>query len=151
MRAALLISFAATAAVACGGYGYEARTTTITGASMITSGPAVGERELSRTLSSTEHRLATAVCQRENHCGRGEVAPCVNATIGKARQELTSWDCQPAATRARLEECLAGIDEVACDVDIRKDRISFCPQNVACDDFKGRLISPGPELAKIWR
>lgn len=151
MRAAMLFSSAAFGAVACGGYGYEARTTTITGAPMITSGPAVGEPELSRTLAATSQRVALEVCKHENHCGRGDVPSCVDATIGRARQELTRWNCEPAAIRARLEECLAGFVDVSCEVDLRKDRLSFCPENVACENVQARLIDPGPELAKIMR
>jgi len=150
MRAALLFSVAAGGAIACG-HGREAGVTTITAAPIVTTGPAVGERELSRTLGSTSRRLATEVCGHEQRCGRGDAASCVDATIGRAREELTRWSCEPAAIRARLEECLAGIDEVSCDVDVRKDRLSFCPENVACENVQAKLIAPGPELAKVWR
>ena len=152
MRVAVLISFGVLGLIACGGYGYEARTTTITGAPMITSGPAAGESELSRTLGSTSQRVALEVCTHENRCGRGDVSECVDATLGRAREELTRWNCDPATTRARFEECLAGIDEVPCDVNLRTDRPNICPTTLTCGEVNAaRLVSPGPELAKIFR
>lgn len=151
MRKAMLFSLAVVGATACGRYGYETRTTTITGAPMITSGPAIGEPELSRTLGRTSQRVALEVCTHENRCGRGDVPSCVDATLGRARQELIRWDCDPASTRARLEECLAGLDEVPCDVNLRTDRRILCPSNLTCGDSQVRLVAPGPELAEIWR
>jgi hypothetical protein len=151
MRRALLFSFAAVWAVACG-YGYEARTTTITGAPMITSGPAVGEPELPRTLSATSEAIALEVCKHENHCGRASVPSCVNATVPRARRELKRWVCEPAAIRARFEECLAGFNELSCEVDlIRTQKRPLCPPNIACGDVAAHLIPPGPALAEIWR
>ena len=152
MRAAMLFSFGVVGLFACGGYGYEARTTTITGAPMITSGPGAGEAELSRTLGSTSQRIALEVCNHENRCGRGDVSACVDATLGRAREELTRWNCDPATTRARLEECLAGIDEVPCEVNLRTDRANISPTTLTCGELNAaRLISPGPALAEIWR
>jgi hypothetical protein len=124
---------AAVVSLAACGYGYETRTTTITGAPMITSGPAVGEGDLSRTMSSISERLATEVCARQEKCGRAtDATSCLNATIDKAKDELMRWDCSPAATRARIEECLAGIDEESCESDLTAPTRKICPPNVAC-------------------
>jgi hypothetical protein len=152
MRRSVLFCIGIMGAIGCGGYGYETRSTTITGAPMITSGPALGEPELPRTLRSTSERVASEVCSHESRCGRGDdVSSCVDATVGRARTELSRWNCEPAAIRARLEECLAGLGEVACDVDLRSDRRPFCPANAACEDVSAQLTPPGPGLARIWR
>jgi hypothetical protein len=150
MKRTLLSSCALVSVVACGGYGYEARTTTITGAPMITSGPALGEQELPRTLRSSSERLALAVCQHESYCGRTD-KHCVDATVQQARQELSSWRCEPAAVRARFEECLVGFQSQSCDLNLRTDKQPYCAANAACTDDNARLIAPGPELAKIWQ
>lgn len=153
MRRTSFLIITAAGAAACGGYGYEARTTTITGAPMITSGPGAGEAELPRTLRSTSQSVARAVCEHEQRCGRGRrggVSSCVDATVSKARKELSQWNCEPAAVRARLEECLAGFDEVSCDVDLETQKRPLCPGNVACGENNAKLIDPGPALAKIW-
>jgi hypothetical protein len=150
MRRASLSIFGVVALIACGGHGYEARTTTITGAPMTTSGPGVGEPELPRTLSSTSRRLALAVCTHEARCGRDEVASCIDGALPAVRSELLRWDCEPAATRARLEECLAGFDALTCERDLKTaDRL--CPVNAACGDFAGELVPPGRALADVWR
>ncbi len=137
--------------VACGKYGYEARTTTITGAPMITSGPAKGEAELPRNLSSTARAVALSVCRHENHCGRGTITSCIDATVDRARTELASWNCEPAAIRARYEECLASFDALSCDVDPRAEKRALCPPTEGCGTVQARLISPGPQLEKIWK
>ncbi|HVH44895.1 MAG TPA: DUF6184 family natural product biosynthesis lipoprotein [Labilithrix sp.] len=151
MRRSVLFSFAIAWALGCGGYGYEARTTTITGAPMMTSGPGIGERELPRTLRSASERMAQQVCTHENRCGRGSVSECASATLPRVTEELTRWNCEPAAIRARLEECLAGIDELSCDAVLSNKERTICPANDECHDRMVKLISPGPELAKIWR
>lgn len=150
MRKTVLSSCAVVSAVACGGYGYEARTTTITGAPMITSGPALGEPELPRTLRSAAEAIALGVCQHENFCGRGDKS-CADATVKQARAELSRWNCEPAAIRARFEECLAGFEAQSCDVNLLTDPKPFCPINAACDDDMAQMIAPGPALGKIWR
>jgi hypothetical protein len=151
MRRALISSLAAALMAACG-YGYETRTTTITGAPMITSGPALGEPELPRTFRAASERLAGAVCMHEQRCGRGEAVPsCVSATAKRARNELMRWDCEPAAARARLEECLAGLDAQPCPVNLRTDTRQLCPPVVGCGDLEAKLIPPGRVLAKYWK
>jgi hypothetical protein len=151
MRRALLLSLAVVSMIACG-YGYEARTTTITGAPMITSGPGAGERELPRTLNATSQRVAQEVCKHEQRCGRSDdVSACVDATVGRARDELMRWNCAPAAIRARFEECLAGVNDEPCLVDLRTEDRKLCPRpNVDCMDYAAQVTPPGPELAKIW-
>ncbi len=153
MRRATISSLAAVAMAACG-YGYETRTTTITGAPMITSGPGVGEPELPRTFRATSDRLAAEVCTHEQRCGRGSgsgVSECFDATAKSARAELMRWNCEPAATRARIEECLAGIDEQMCAVPLRTDPRPFCPPVEGCGDAEATLIPTGRALAEIWK
>lgn len=137
-------------AMACG-YGYETRNNEIVGTTTITSGPGVGQRELPRTLRSTSESVAAQVCKHENRCGRGTVASCVDATTPRAQDELSRWNCDPAAIRARLEECLASFDDLSCDVDLSKEKRPLCKANVACGDRNAKLIPSGPELAKVWR
>lgn len=149
MSRSALLAWLAASGLACG-YGYEMRSTAITGAPMLTSGPAVGEPELSRTIGDLSQRLATEVCRRELLCGNGTVdASCVNDTVERARRELTSWNCSPAATRARVEECLAGIDEESCELDL-STRARLCRANDACG-VTAELISPGAALAEQVR
>lgn len=152
MMRRLLLSFAFAGTIACG-YGYETRSTTITGAPMITSGPLTGERELPRTLSATSEQVALGVCKHEQRCGRADdVSACVDATVPRARDELLGWNCEPAAIRARLEECLSGFDEQPCVVNLRTEARKFCPRpNAACTDRTARLVSPGEPLADVMR
>ncbi|HVJ92043.1 MAG TPA: DUF6184 family natural product biosynthesis lipoprotein [Labilithrix sp.] len=151
MRRAVFMSFVVAGATACGRHGNEARTTTITGATMITSGPGVGEPELLRTLDATSQRLASEVCVHQSRCGHADASSCIDATLPEARAQLMSWNCDPAAIRARLEECLAGINEQSCEVDMQREARDLCPGNVACRDRAAGLIDPGPELAKVWQ
>ncbi len=150
MHRALIAGLAAVATAACG-HGNEARTTTITGAPMITSGPAVGEPELPRTFRAASERIAGGVCRHEQRCGRGEAVPkCVDDTASRARSELMRWNCEPAAARARLEECLVGFDAQSCDAALHASSRPLCPPVLGCGDAEAKLIDPGPALARIW-
>ena len=146
--AAIAVVIAST--VGCGGYGYETRSTEISGVTTITSGPGVGERELSRSTSAVSEQLALGVCAREARCGRAHSGACVTQMSARARVELSSWDCDPASIRARAEECLAGIDELTCELDLSSvDNV--CPANDTCARYDAELIAPGPALAGVWR
>lgn len=147
MRSTLFICGAIVLAVACGGYKNEARTTTITSATM--DGPPLSEQELPRTLRRTSEAIALGVCQHENYCGRTDDS-CVDATVKQARSELMLWNCEPAAIRARLEECLVGFEAQSCDVKLLSDRQPLCPANAACSDHMAEQIPPGAALAKLW-
>jgi hypothetical protein len=135
MQKYLLAAGTLVTVVACGGYGYQTNTDTTmtTGAPMITTGPQAGQPELSRTYGDLSARLAKQVCARELRCDRRQDASeCEGATIVKARQELIGWDCSPAETRAAIEQCLAGIDETHCDVDLVSPGKNICRQTLAC-------------------
>jgi hypothetical protein len=144
MRQALLFvsAIVALAPIACG---YRTRSTEV-GQTQLTSGPAAFEPELSRTISALSDRVAAEVCTHETRCGRSDAA-CVDATVARASEELSRWSCSPAATRARIEECLAGIDEASCEVDVRASNRSVCPANAACGR-NAELVSPGRALAE---
>jgi hypothetical protein len=144
-RATLIIGILASgaAAIACGGGGTEARSSTT-----ITSGPGVGEPELSRSANAMSERLAFQLCLHEAECGRSQNQQCVDDTTAKARSELMSWDCDPASIRARAEECLASVRAESCSVDL-KARARVCPVNDACTNRNARLESPGPALAEV--
>jgi hypothetical protein len=147
MRRALSVTFAFISIAACGTAGGEAGTATLTGATITSGG-----HDLPRNLSTSSDRIATEVCNHEEHCGRvGDVSACMDATARRATDELRRWNCQPAAIRARFEECLVSFDGVPCELDLRKERRPLCPENRACEDFTAHLVPPGPELAKIWR
>ena len=149
MRRTFLFSCAIVSMAACGGKMSTApTTTTITSAPILTSGP-VAEHELPRTLSSTSAAIALAVCKHESRCGRGKLSTCIDATTPKARAELSRWSCEPAATRARYEECLVGFNDISCDVNLNTDKRPYCPRNAACG-YDKPLIDPGPPLEKIW-
>jgi hypothetical protein len=146
MRQALLFSTALILlASACG---YPRRSTEISGQTQLTSGPGIGEPELGRTIGTLSERLADEVCLHETRCGRPDSA-CVADTVARASEQLSGWNCSPAAIRARIEECLAGIDEVSCDVDARAAS-RLCPSNAACGQ-NAELISPGRALAERAR
>lgn len=137
----IVLAFAsAGAAVACGGGANGASTTAIT------SGPGVGELELSRSASVMSERLAFQLCLHEANCGRAQTQACVEDNTTKARTELMSWDCDPASIRARAEECLAYVRAESCSVDLTTRR-RVCPVNDACANMNARLVSPGPALA----
>jgi hypothetical protein len=144
-KAMLLTALAASCAAACH-YGYEP-SKKISGVAMVTSGPWVGEPELSRKVSDLSTRLALEICSHEDHCGRAGGLECVNTAMVRSQDELSSWDCAPAAIRARLEECLAGVPTVSCDIDLRTSARATCPGNSECGR-NADLISPGRELAR---
>lgn len=145
MRRAVFVVVAFVFAAACTGVGREAGTTTITAAAAPTG------RDLPRSLRASSERIATEVCKHEEHCGRGTASTCINATTARAAKELRQWNCEPAAIRARFEECLVSFDSLGCDVVLRDDKRPLCPEEVDCDDHRARLIDPGPELEKIWQ
>jgi hypothetical protein len=147
MRQALLFSSAALVLgpIACG-YGQQARSTEITGQAQITSGPVGSAPELSRLIAPLSERIAAEVCSHEKRCGHPDVA-CVDDTVARASEELSRWSCSPAAARARIEECLAGIDESSCEASVRSPHRAVCPGNAACGR-NAELVSPGRALAE---
>jgi hypothetical protein len=149
MRHILFISCAIVSVVACAGQRQQAGTTTITSAPVNTNreDPAVHRKAMK--LSTSSEAIANGVCEHESHCGRAN-SDCLDATVKQARQELLRWNCEPAAVRARLEECLVGFQSESCDVRLNADRLPLCPPNEMCSDHEAKLIDPGPALAKIW-
>jgi hypothetical protein len=143
MRHTMFIATALASALASGAcaHGSETQTTTITGAPMQTSGPAVGEPELSRRIGALSERIAHEVCSRELRCGR-ESPACVEDVVAKAQGELATWNCSPAAARTRIEECLAGIESESCELDLSAPGHKICSANAACG-ANATLVSPG--------
>lgn len=144
-RSGFIAIFAsAAAAAACGGQGARARsTTTVTSAAV--------ERDLSPpSTAAVVERLALAACLHEVRCGRPRGEDCMESARNKARAELASFRCEPAAARARVEECLASIPAETCELDVTM-RTNICPVNEACDNVRADLVSPGAKLAEEWR
>lgn len=150
MRAALLsFGVLAFALVACGRRGGQEATTTVTAAEV---GPPPTPSEVATLrLGATSERIAREVCEHEARCEHADLGGCFDVAFDRARSELMRWNCEPAATRARLKDCLAGIENQPCTVDLRTERESLCPVNVECDDQPGRLIAPGTVLPEAWQ
>jgi hypothetical protein len=87
-----------------------------------------------------ELRLAAAICRREQACGRvgrewpyGDVATCVRGLGAYVGEQIASWDCSPAAARARFEECMTSIGEEPCTTIVdRAERLPTCRANAVC-------------------
>lgn len=124
-------------ALACGGRGSEATSTTA-----LTSARAQADER------SLEDRISTAVCVHEVECGRGQPASCIDAARERTARELSSWTCDDAAARASAEQCLAAVRSQSCSVDLNA-RTNICPLSTACS--KVETIPPGAAAAEIWR
>ena len=118
-------------AIAACGYGYETRTTTITGAPMITSGPGVGEAELPRTFR-VDVRSARRVCRtsrvRARRRGPGVLRRHSIACAG----ELMRWRSASPRPRAVSRSASRG-------------STSKCARSARTD---GRPLSAG---RRLWR
>lgn len=130
----------AAAAIACGGPRPAVTT--------VTSGSWIGEPELSRSLSAVSERMAFQLCLHESNCGRPQSQACVEEHTAKARDEIMSWNCEPASIRARAEECLAALREESCSAELMTRR-RLCGVNDACPNRTADLIAPGPALADV--
>jgi hypothetical protein len=97
-------------------------------------------------------RLAEEICAHEQRCGRdAKLSQCRRVVNARAGRTLLDRSCEPAARRARIEECLATIRTEPCPVDLAHFPTPFCPVNDDCPTTAEALIPPGPALAKIWR
>jgi hypothetical protein len=95
-------------------------------------------------------RLAHEVCKRRASCeqqgpggssaGATADPDCVAREREAAREVLASWDCSPAAERARLEECLSAVRTARCEPLLSEstDHLPTCRANVAC----GPAVAP---------
>ena len=154
MRRAIPLAVAGVVAsmIAAGGcgYGYQMRSDKISGTTSLTSGEAVGDRELSRSFGAISTRIADEVCAHETRCGRPQSTECVDAAAAKADAALSRWHCDPAEIRARAEQCLATLRMVSCELDLTA-RAAVCPDVVGCTHRDVQLVSPGESLADVWR
>jgi hypothetical protein len=124
-------------AMACGGRGSEATSTTA----------------LTSARSQTDDRsfldrISTAVCVHEVECGRGQPTSCIDAARERTARELNSWTCDEASARAAAEQCLASVRSQSCSVDLNA-RTNVCPLGTACT--KVDTLAPGEAAAEIWR
>lgn len=139
------IAIAAACSAACGGRGGSEATST----AVLTSASVDDPRPL-------DERIASALCEHEVECGRPQAAACISNTQTRVNNELSSWDCDPAARRASTEHCLSALRAESCNVDLVL-RSNVCPLNVACrnastsSEDTSRLVAPGRALADIWR
>lgn len=154
MRRAISIAVAGvvTSTIAAGGcgYGYQMKNDKMVGTTTVTSGPPVGERELSRSFGAISTRIADEVCAHETRCGRPQSAACADEAAAKADAALSRWHCDPAEIRARAEQCLATLPMESCELDLTA-RAAVCPDVVGCTHRDVQLVSPGESLAKVWR
>jgi hypothetical protein len=123
-------------AMACGGRGSEATSTTALTAARVSDD------------RSFEERIGTAVCVHEVECGRGQPASCIDAARDRTARELNSWTCDEASARASAEQCLAAIRSESCSVDLNA-RANVCPLSTACSGVE--TVPPGAAAAEIWR
>jgi hypothetical protein len=100
----------------------------------ITSGATLTAADLKEATSTdAADRLATELCERELKCGRiRNTAGCMAPKRASARAEIASWSCSPAATRARIKECIASIGEESCEAGDLTRRRFICGGNEAC-------------------
>ncbi len=113
-------------------------TTTITG------GTPTGVRVTNVRENEPDPGLALAdeVCRREATCnrigaagGRYPTEEACMADLGtRFPAQIASWNCSPAAARARFEECLAAIRSERCDTDLVSgaDRLPLCRATAVC-------------------
>lgn len=114
------------------------------GTTTITSGTPEGVRATNAAETAPDPGLALAdeLCRREASCnrvgtsgGRYTTEEACMADLGtRVPPQLASWNCSPAAARARFEECLAGIRSESCTTDLvsRIDRLPVCRANAVC-------------------
>jgi hypothetical protein len=79
--------------------------------------------------------VAGRICDREIRChdDPSRASPCMHAYLRRATAEIGSWQCSPAAARARIKACLAAIDVEPCELD-RSTRPLLCATNAACPE-----------------
>lgn len=88
-------------------------------------------------------RLAHELCKRRASCvedgpggssiGSVASAECITQERPRLRAMLASWDCSPAAERARIEECLVAMKVARCEPLLTgDDALPLCPANVEC-------------------
>lgn len=103
------------------------------------------------TRAELAARMASDVCEHERACGRGSASTsCVDAVTPRARAELSKMNCSPAALRARVKDCLAGVRAETCELDMTK-RAVVCGPNADCPSDTAHLQAPGPALAEVFR
>jgi hypothetical protein len=100
------------------------------------------------TLAGAATRLASQFCAREVRCHDAHelMGPCMEKYLRRARLELTTWQCAPAAVRSRLKACFAAIETEPCATNVAL-RARFCETNDKCPDPDARLIPPGAAVA----
>jgi hypothetical protein len=120
--------------------GPSAATSTTT----ITGGTPMGVRVTNVEESQPDPGLALAdeLCRREAACnhigaagGRYRTEEACAADLGaRLPAQIASWNCSPAAERARFEECLAAIRSERCDTDLVSgtDRLPLCRATAVC-------------------
>jgi hypothetical protein len=123
-------------AMACGGRGSEATSTTALTAARVTDD------------RSFEDRISTAVCVHEVECGRAQASSCIDTARDRTARELNSWNCGDAEARAHAEQCLAAVRSESCSVDLTA-RPNICPLSTACSQVE--TVPPGAAAAEIWR
>lgn len=110
----------------------------------ITSGTPQGVRVTNVRENEPDPSLALAdeVCRREATCNRIGTAgarytteeACMADLGVRLPAQVASWNCEPAAARARFEECLASIRSERCETNLvaRIDRLPLCRPNAVC-------------------
>jgi hypothetical protein len=88
-------------------------------------------------------RLAGEICKRRASCEAGDEGgssvgavadgDCIERERASAQKVLSSWNCSPAAERARLEECLVSMRTARCEPLLSDaTHLPTCRANVTC-------------------
>lgn len=126
------------------GRGYVLETT---GAVIGRDDPQRNERD--STVGEVATRLASQICEREARCDRSAAAEdqCMRAYVSLTALEVATWQCSPAATRARAKQCIAALNAEPCEMDVGT-KPELCAASDACPDTTAELLPTGAVLAK---
>jgi hypothetical protein len=121
---------------------------------VVTSGTTPAGVRVTNTQQALEadpaDRLAGELCMHDAACNRMSTSgtdearllaeqACVTERAPAARRFLSGWNCSPAASRARFEQCLAAIRSERCETMLDDpSRLGLCPRNVACPESELR-------------
>jgi hypothetical protein len=88
-------------------------------------------------------RLANEICKRRASCEGGDEGgssvgavadgACIERERSSAQNVLSSWNCSPAAERARLKECVGALRTARCEPLLSDaTHLPICRANVTC-------------------
>jgi hypothetical protein len=112
--------------------------------SVVQTTGAAAESEPPPEIHEVAARFAGEICAREVQCHAdpSRAEPCRRTYLSRAHAELASWQCAPAAARARLKECITALRAEPCTLDFATRR-TLCEANPKCPDPEAKIVSPG--------